>query len=461
MKTIGKYEIIGLLGRGGMGVVYKARLPIVGKVVALKLLSAHPSLLDLWGEDELRRRFTAEAVTMAAMRHPHVVDVLDFDTAGGRPFFTMEYFPQNLGELLGESSRAEIPSRRFSLDRAVHYMRQLLRGLARLHRAGFVHRDIKPFNLLITAEDGLKIGDFGLSKMRGERFRQPANLMVGSPFYAAPEQEADPESVDARADLYSAGIVLMRMLTGRLPGEDGEPIALNRFHPDVDEPWEAFVVRATARNRDERFTAAEAMLQELEHLAAAWERRKEAVCRIVFPEVAVASAPTAAACSPLPLKVLRIKPVKVRPSEAADTFACDELFRPVRTPEPDFEVLESGDIVLHRATGLVWQREGAADPLNWREAHLYVVRLNETGFAGRFGWRLPTVDELLSLLKPVDFGLESCIQGIFDTASHRWLWSCDRRSYAAAWYVDAELGFAGWGDFTCPYSVRAVWGPEE
>ena len=108
VKTIGKYVVCGLLGRGGMGAVFKVRLPIVEKVLALKLLAPHPHLLALAGEEEVRRRFTAEAAAMADLRHPNIIDVLDFDFHDGRPFYTMEYYYQNLGTLLGESDRADL-----------------------------------------------------------------------------------------------------------------------------------------------------------------------------------------------------------------------------------------------------------------------------------------------------------------------------------------------------------------
>jgi serine/threonine-protein kinase len=217
VKKIDKYEVCGLLGKGGMGMVYKVRMPVVGKVVALKLLSPHPNLVALIGEEEIKRLFVTEAVTMAGLRHPNIVAIWDFHESEDLTFLVMEYFCNNLGVIIGETYRVEEPSRIVSVDKAIHYTRQTLEGLSRLHQAGIIHRDVKPYNILVTDEDTAKITDFGLSKLRGETFRGPSNLMVGSPYYAAPEQEEDPNQVDVRADLYPVGVMLYRMLTGELP----------------------------------------------------------------------------------------------------------------------------------------------------------------------------------------------------------------------------------------------------
>ena len=445
MKTIGKYIVRGLLGRGGMGAVYKVRLPVVNKILALKLMAPHPYLLSLAGEEEIRRRFTAEATVMAALRHPNVVDVLDFDFHDGRPFYTMEYYYQNLGTLLGESDRVEEPCRILGPGRVLHYARQLLLGLSRLHRAGIVHRDIKPFNLLVTDEDRLKICDFGVSKLRGEVPEKPSNLLLGSPYYAAPEQEQDPGNVNERADLYSTGVVVHRMLTGRLP-EEGSPRP-GEVHPDA-AAWDDFVYRALEQDPGKRFANAEAMLVELERLRADQEKRRDAFCGMVRPGVRAVDGGRTPEAPP------RSRPLRVKPKEAPEVFACDDLLRPFHSSGPDPALSEDGAVVLDRASGLVWERSGSEDPVSREGAREYVSRLNALRFAGRTTWRLPTVNELFSLLRPVSLERADCLDAVFHR--RRWLWSSDRRSFAAAWYVDTELGFAGWGDFSCRYHVRAV-----
>jgi serine/threonine-protein kinase len=452
MRTIGKYIVQGLLGRGGMSVVYKALLPVVDKVVALKAMSPHPTLLDLWGEESIRRRFTAEAAIMGSMRHPHVVEILDFDFALGRPFFTMEHHPRSVGELLGEGLRMEAECRILPVDHAIRYARELLVGLGRLHRAGLIHRDIKPHNLLIDDEGRLKISDLGLSKLRGETSEgAPPNLVLGSPFYAAPEQVSDAEGVDFRADIYSAGVVIHRMITGRFPEDmSGAP---SQMHPDAESVWDAFLSRAVHREPDGRFSGTEEMLDALEGLTDSWRDTRARFCEQFASRVSRREQVTAEE-SPRPRSI----PLKVTPGKAPEIFGCDRLWRPRRFSDSlSFQEKASGSL-YDPVSGLTWQGSGSTDPVNWREARAYVKRLNRDAFAGIDTWRLPTVDELFSSLDPPVLNASRCADHHFDRTK-TCVWSSDRRSYGSAWYVDVELGFAAWGDFSSRFFVRAVSGP--
>jgi len=446
MKRIGKYEISGLLGRGGMGAVYKARVPVIGKVVALKHLSPHPNLVALLGKEAIRRSFVTEAMTMANLRHPHIADVWDFHDADDLTFFVMEYYCNNLGLTIGETYPVEAPSRILSLDKAIHYTRQILVGLSRLHQAEIIHRDIKPYNILITDEDRVKITDFGLSKLRGETFHGPPNLRLGSPYYAAPEQEEDPDQVDARADIYPVGVMLYRMLTGALPIEPFKK--LSQSNPDLDPDWDAFIDQAVAAERKKRFGSVKNMLDSLDSLSLAWEEKKEKTCRM--PQI------------PAPKRIqeqktnkkLRAESVKVAPGEARKVFEVDKLWRPIKYMANDLLVNPDGT-VKDRSSLLVWQQAGSDHPLSWHEAHRYIEQLNQGRFAGRASWRLPTVNELISLITETPQAADLCVAAIFDQ-DQRWLWSSDRRSFVAAWYVSLDLGYVSWQDFTCYYFVRAV-----
>jgi serine/threonine-protein kinase len=111
--------------------------------------------------------------------------------------------------------------------------------------------------------------------------------------------------------------------------------------------------------------------------------------------------------------------------------------------------------VLDKNTGLLWQRSGSPDPVEWSEAQGYVASLNASCHGGLRAWRLPTVNELFSLLKPFSHNRSDCVDGVFDR-TRKWLWSADRRTFTSAWHVNTELGYAGWGDFTCRYTARAV-----
>lgn len=442
----------GLLGRGGMGRVFKVELPAIGKIAALKLLDPDPLIIKLLGLEKLHAAFIREAATITSLNHPNIVAIHDFDKHDGKPFFVMDFFANNLGSVIGESYTIEQPSRSIPIDRALDYIRQTLDGLDCLHDAGILHCDIKPFNLLITAQDTIKICDFGLSKLRNEAYTGPASLNVGSPYYAAPEQEEDPDSVDVRADLYPVGIMFYRMLTCRLPylnDMDEGYIPPSRFNSDLDSEWDDFMQKAIARSPDRRFNSAESMKSALIDLSYHWKKQKEKTCAF----------DTSQLDTPMPVLrplhyVPRYTPLKLRPKSAKIRFNLNSLWQPNAYMANQFEKHGKRALKDH-STGLIWQTSGSRYPRNWHGAQHYIQQLNQEKFNGIDNWRLPTIDELVTLLTPNPQGAALCIESVFDS-TQRWLWSIDRRSFAAAYYVDIELGFVGWQDFSAPYYVRAV-----
>lgn len=449
---IGRYEVCGMLGRGGMSRVYKVKVPVIGKIAALKLLSPDPLLAKLMDTGKLRELFISEAVIMAGLRHANIVDVWDFDEADGKLFYVMDYYCNNLGTMIGETYRTEQSSRVIRLDKAIHYTRQILVGLARLHHAGIIHRDIKPFNILVTEQDTVKISDFGLSKLRGESFEGPRNLNVGSPYYAAPEQEKNPDDVDFSADIYPVGVMLYRMLTGELPPDDRTLMKMpSHFNPDLDENWDQLIINALNMDRFQRFSGAMEMMEDLEYLSDLWQRKKEKVCNISVPDHFTESGANA---SETVSRVRRFESVKVCPSHAQNIFGLDDLWRPLQYTGIDLIDHQDGT-VTDKTTGLIWQQSGCPYPLTWHEAKKYIDKLNEDRFAGRQSWKFPTINELMSLLTQTPHGEDFCIQPLFDQ-TQKWLWSCDLRSFMAAWYVSVELGFVAWHDFTGYYYVRGV-----
>ena len=231
MKYIGKYIIRGLLGRGGMGKIFKVQHPLIGKILALKLLDPDPLLVRLMGRSKILAMFKTEAITIAGLRHPNIVEILDYDESDDKPFYLMEYYVNNLGIIIGETFYTEQASRTVKIEKAIRYISQTLNALKCMHHAGIIHRDIKPHNLLVTDHDTIKICDFGLSKLRGEEYVGPPALKFGTAWYAPPEQEEDPNSVDCSADLYAVGITMYRMLTGVLPEDNYGPVG--RFNADL------------------------------------------------------------------------------------------------------------------------------------------------------------------------------------------------------------------------------------
>lgn len=226
------YEILEELGRGGMGVVYRARQASLDRVVALKVLPA-----DRSRDPEFQERFDREAKAMAALSHPNIVPVFDSGEVDGRFFFSMELIE-------GTSLRAGVKR---PPEEAARIVSQICDALEYAHGRGVIHRDIKPDNILIEPSGRIRIADFGLAKfVTGAANLTGTGAQLGTACYMAPEQMDDPGSVDARADLFAVGVMLYEMVTGTRP--------VGRFEPP---PAFADVVsRAMSRDRSKRFASA-------------------------------------------------------------------------------------------------------------------------------------------------------------------------------------------------------------
>jgi tRNA A-37 threonylcarbamoyl transferase component Bud32 len=202
-------EILECLGRGGMGVVYKARQPRLNRLVALKILAR-----DKEQDGQFAERFTREAQTLARLNHPNIVTVHDFGEAGGHCYLVMEFVD-------GLNLRQLLLAGKMRPDQALTIVPMICEALQYAHEQGIVHRDIKPENILLDKQGRVKIADFGIAKMLGVEAGHPALTgakdVMGTPHYMAPEQVEKPLTVDHRADIYSLGVVFYEMLTGELP----------------------------------------------------------------------------------------------------------------------------------------------------------------------------------------------------------------------------------------------------
>ncbi|MDD2463409.1 MAG: protein kinase [Desulfobulbus sp.] len=434
MQYIGKYEIIRRLGRGGMGAVYKGLVPVINKVVAIKLLQPGELLEDIIGMEQLEEIFLFEARTMAAFHQPFLVTAHDFDRdQEGRPFFVMDYICNNLGDMIGETYILEEPSRIIRAEKVLEYGRQILGALDFLHHNGIIHRDIKPQNILVTDEDTIKICDFGMALVRGVSFSGPDNMQVGSPYYTPPEQRKHPKEVDGRADLYSAAVLLYRMLTGQLPGM--QSFSLSLVNPRYDRAWDDFFTKALKWKPEERFPSSAEMLAAFNRLQLG-PPTQSGLCTMDQERKRM-----------IPL---RTEPANVCSSRARELFAVNTHFRPL---EPVCNRLQvQNAFVCDQATGLIWNRRASRFPLSFAEAQTYVAQLNQRSAHGLNYWRVPTVNELLSLLADGDL---SSFPGEEEQPVH-WFWSCDRHGQHESWYVNLDMGFAGVQDVNCLNHVRAV-----
>jgi serine/threonine-protein kinase len=211
--------------------------------------------------------------------------------------------------------------------------------------------------------------------------------------------------------------------------------------------------RALAPDPADRFQRASAMRDDLAARHTRWRAQLEGTCGPLPEAVPLEMAPPQTA----PAGV-RATPIKSGPRCAPSQWGLDALWRPHTHRPVRFQSDSDGRTVTDPATGLTWQRGGSAFALDWHRAGEYTAQLNRDGFAGRHHWRLPTIAELITLLQPNPTGREHCLPPVFDRRPRR-LWSCDRRAFTSAWYVDLDIGFVAWHDFSCQNAIKAVCSP--
>jgi serine/threonine protein kinase/tetratricopeptide (TPR) repeat protein len=261
-KTISHYRILEKLGEGGMGVVYKAQDSKLKRTVALKFLTS-----QALGSEEERTRFVNEAQAAAALDHPHICTVHEIDEANGQTFIAMAYID-------GQSLKEKIESGPLKLDQTLKIAIQVAEGLQEAHDKGIVHRDIKSGNIMVTSKGQVKIMDFGLAKLAGRMEITKTGTTMGTVAYMSPEQ-AQGKEVDHRTDIWSLGVILYEMLTGKLPfkseyeqamvysilNEDPKPITTMR--PGLPRELERIVNKALAKTPDQRYLQIKDLIVDL------------------------------------------------------------------------------------------------------------------------------------------------------------------------------------------------------
>ncbi len=251
------YDIVRLIACGGMGAVYEAVQRSLDRSVAIKIL---PS--EFTADETFRNAFESEAKAMARLNHPNLIGVYDFGEVEGMLFIIMEYVP-------GLSLFNRVNDQPLAPPEAARLLAGVSRGLAHAHENGIIHRDIKPANILLDSHNQPKIGDFGLARPLESKIREGEEIF-GTPGYTAPEVLQNPQGIDHRADIFSLGVVVHEMLTGKLPSEDPRPAsAISQCDPRFD----ALVRKATQPNPAARHKNAAELAAELDAIASAGGRR--------------------------------------------------------------------------------------------------------------------------------------------------------------------------------------------
>ncbi len=265
------YEILGELGRGGMGVVYKARQLSLKRTVAVKMILAG----SFAGPRELAR-FRTEAVAVARLQHPNIVQVYEVGDLKGCPYFSLEYVP-------GGSLAEHLDGKPWPARRAARLVETLARAVNHAHRQGIVHRDLKPANVLVGQEEIPKITDFGLAKqLDSEAGLTPSDAVLGTPSYMAPEQaNGKYKRVGPAADIYSLGAILYELLTGRPPFEadtpldtimqvvSEEPVPPRVLRPKLARDLETVCLKCLHKQPERRYRSARALAEDLHRFVSA------------------------------------------------------------------------------------------------------------------------------------------------------------------------------------------------
>ena len=260
-----RYEILEVIGTGGMAVVYKAHCHRLNRKVAIKILRD-----DLARDAEFRRRFHDESQAVAMLSHPNIMAVYDVSRSSDVEYIVME--------LIDGITLKQYMQKRggpLSWKEALHFITQIMKALSHAHSRGIIHRDIKPQNIMVLRDGSIKVTDFGIARLASAAQNTLTQEALGSVHYISPEQ-ARGSRIDARSDIYSAGVVLYEMLTGRLPFEGDTPVSVaiqhissiplppRELNPDIPEALEAITMKAMAPNVENRYRSVDEMLADLE-----------------------------------------------------------------------------------------------------------------------------------------------------------------------------------------------------
>ena len=268
-KVLGKrYEILEKIGSGGMAVVYKAKCQWLNRFVAIKILKE-----DLAQDEDFRRRFHEESQAVAMLSHPNIVSI--YDVSRSEDTAEPDYIVMELIDGITLKQYMQKKGGRLNWKESLHFITQIMKGLSHAHGRGIIHRDIKPHNIMVLRDGSVKVADFGIARLISSAQSTMTQEALGSVHYISPEQ-ARGSHVDARSDIYSAGVVLYEMLTGRLPYEGDSPVAVAIQHinsiplspreldSSIPEAMEEITMKAMASDVNKRYVSADAMLVDLE-----------------------------------------------------------------------------------------------------------------------------------------------------------------------------------------------------
>lgn len=265
ISQLGRYEVIGELGQGAMGIVYKAKDPLIDRVVAIKTINLGLAQEE---KEEYEGRFYQEAKAAGRLNHPNIVTIYDVGKSGDIAYIAMEFLQgRELRDIMRDGGLLPV-------DQVLDIVAQVASGLAYAHEHDIVHRDVKPSNIMVIRDGHVKITDFGIARMASSAVRTQTGMVLGSPKYMSPEQVMG-KSIDQRSDIFSLGVMLYEMLTGQAPfnGENvnaimyqtlnAVPAPPNTLNPAVPEMLNFIVAKALAKKLEDRYQNAKDFAADL------------------------------------------------------------------------------------------------------------------------------------------------------------------------------------------------------
>ena len=296
-RRLGGCRLVQLIGQGGMGQVYEAIQESLNRRVAVKVLPP-----ELASDGAFIKRFEREAGTLARLSHPNIVAIYDRGHVDGLYFFVLEYVEGRDGGPAQTLHRRLRSGKKLTIAEAAKLILQIGEALAYAHEKGVIHRDIKPSNVLLDARDNARLLDFGIAHLIGARSGGDARLtmtgeVLGTAGYVAPEQREGKGEIDARADIYSCGVLCYEMLTGRLP--EGAFELPSEVVPGLDESWNVLVEKALQRNPDRRFQRMSEFVEAVHATTTATADKKKTPIRVRTPVRPAARPPTSSQTTPI------------------------------------------------------------------------------------------------------------------------------------------------------------------
>ena len=354
-----RYELLERIGNGGMSVVYKARCHRLNRLVAVKILKP-----DLASDAEFRRRFHDESQAVAMLSHANIVSVYDVSSSDDLDYIVMELID-------GISLKQYMQKRGVPLNwrEALHFTLQIVKALGHAHSRGIIHRDIKPHNVMVLRDGSIKVADFGIARLINGGESTLTQEALGSVHYISPEQ-ARGSRIDGRSDLYSAGVVLYEMITGRLPFEGETPVSVaiqhinsipispRELNPDLPVALEAITMKAMAPKVEQRYASADDMLNDLEefrknpNVSIVYEEEKEEAADDPEEEVDEPTQVVHAVRIPEEEKVQS----KEEPVKKQEQKPQEKKVRPAKQPKPKKQPKyeeDDDDYVGHRWSGFI------------------------------------------------------------------------------------------------------------